>query len=309
MKSIEIIATGSYLPSDCVESREMEQYFKLEEGYILKRTGIDKRFIAKEETIEELAIKSVENLLETKKIELQEIDMILVGTTSTNQLMPGISFLVQKHFRIQNCICLDVLAGCNSYINCLDIARSYIAIGKIEKALIIGVEMLTKYVDEKDMGTAILFSDGAGATLIGKTKEKKEYASYIRSDGERGDILTCRSDSKIYMNGKEIYKYAVTETITSVQQLLQQAGRELEEITYLVPHQSNQRIMEAIANRIGLPLEKMYSDIKEVGNTFSASIPIALDEMRKKNLLQKGDKIILLGYGGGLNTGSILLEI
>lgn len=308
MKNIEIIASGKYLPKKEILSKDVEKKFNLKEGYIEKRTGIIKKYYVEEEKIEDLAINATKDLF-SKGINKDDIGLIIVATTTTDKLMPGISNYVQKALNIQQCICLDILAGCSGYINAFDIASMYIKTGKVEKALIIGVEVLSKYVNSKDINTSIILSDGAGATLVGSTNIDKKYYSNIKAEGENNHILQCKSNSNIYMEGKEIYKYAVTKTVENVKELLEKSGESLENIKYIVPHQSNMKIMKAIANRLKMENNKIYTNIENVGNTFCASIPIALSEMMKNRLLKKGDKIILLGYGGGLNTGSILIEI
>lgn len=308
MKNIEIIASGKYLPKKEILSKDVEKKFNLKEGYIEKRTGIIKKYYVEEEKIEDLAINATKDLF-SKGINKDNIGLIIVATTTTDKLMPGISNYVQKELNIQQCICLDILAGCSGYINAFDIASMYIKTGKVEKALIIGVEVLSKYVNSKDINTSIILSDGAGATLVGSTNIDKKYYSNIKAEGENNHILECKSNSNIYMEGKEIYKYAVTKTVENVKELLEKSGESLENIKYIVPHQSNMKIMKAIANRLKMENNKIYTNIENVGNTFCASIPIALSEMMKNRLLKKGDKIILLGYGGGLNTGSILIEI
>ena len=308
MKNIEIIASGKYLPKKEILSKDVEKKFNLKEGYIEKRTGIIKKYYVEEEKIEDLAINATKDLF-SKGINKDDIGLIIVATTTTDKLMPGISNYVQKALNIQQCICLDILAGCSGYINAFDIASMYIKTGKVEKALIIGVEVLSKYVNSKDINTAIILSDGAGATLVESTNIDKKYYSNIKAEGENNHILECKSNSNIYMEGKEIYKYAVTKTVENVKELLEKSGESLENIKYIVPHQSNMKIMKAIANRLKMENNKIYTNIEIVGNTFCASIPIALSEMMKNRLLKKGDKIILLGYGGGLNTGSILIEI
>ncbi len=308
MKNIEIIASGKYLPKKEILSKDVEKKFNLKEGYIEKRTGIIKKYYVEEEKIEDLAINATKDLF-SKGINKDNIGLIIVATTTTDKLMPGISNYVQKELNIQQCICLDILAGCSGYINAFDIASMYIKTGKVEKALIIGVEVLSKYVNSKDINTSIILSDGAGATLVGSTNIDKKYYSNIKAEGENNHILQCKSNSNIYMEGKEIYKYAVTKTVENVKELLEKSGESLENIKYIVPHQSNMKIMKAIANRLKMENNKIYTNIENVGNTFCASIPIALSEMMKNRLLKKGDKIILLGYGGGLNTGSILIEI
>ena len=302
---MRIVASSSYLPSKKVLNEEIEKKLNLETNYIEKRTGIKQRYFVQNETIEEMSIKAIEKLINAAKIDVQEIDMIIVATTTTNNLMPGISNYIQKYFDIKKCISFDILAGCNGYINALDIAQMYIKSGKVNKGIVVGVDILSKYTDEKDVGTAIILADGAGATLI--EKSENEYFSNIEAIPDKDDILTIKSDEKISMDGISVYKYAVTETVKNINQLLEIANEKIENIKYIVPHQSNLKIIKAISNRLGT--EKIYTNIQNVGNTFCASIPIVLEEMQKKNLLKTGDKIILLGYGGGLNTGSILLEI
>lgn len=302
---MRIVASSSYLPSKKVLNKEIEKKLNLETNYIEKRTGIKQRYFVQNETIEEMSIKAIEKLINATKIDVQEIDMIIVATTTTNNLMPGISNYIQKYFDIKKCISFDILAGCNGYINALDIAQMYIKSGKVNKGIVVGVDILSKYTDEKDVGTAIILADGAGATLI--EKSENEYFSNIEAIPDKDDILTIKSDEKISMDGISVYKYAVTETVKNINQLLEIANEKIENIKYVVPHQSNLKIIKAISNRLGT--EKIYTNIQNVGNTFCASIPIVLEEMQKKNLLKTGDKIILLGYGGGLNTGSILLEI
>lgn len=306
MKNIKIISSGKYIPKNKITNEELENKYNVEKNYIYKRTGIKQRYYA-EENIEELAIESVNRALE--KIKKTDIDLIIVATTTTNSQMPGISYKIQKYFNIKNCMCMDILAGCSGFINAMDIAVAYIQLQKIKTALVVGVEKLSDFVNKEDIGTEILFSDGAGTVLITATEEKKQYNSYIVSEGQKGDILICENNQKMYMNGKEIYKYAIRETVESIKKLLEKSNTNIEEIKYIIPHQSNLKIMKSIARKLNLPEEKMYMNIDKYGNTFCASIPIAIDEMLDTGKIKKGDKVILLGYGGGLNTGSILIEI
>ena len=307
-KKIEIIKSGSYLPKNKVTNEELEKMWNLEQGYIKKRTGIENRYIAIEEKIEKLAWKAIENIKITQQ-EKEKIGLIVTATTTTKLLMPGISNEIQKKLGIKTCICLDILAGCAGYINALDIAKMYLEKLEIQMALVIGVDKLSEFTNPKDINTAILLGDGAGAVLFGKSEENKKYTSLIQAESENNEILTCKTDKMIQMNGTKIYKYAVTKTVENIKQLLEKTQENLEDIKYVIPHQSNQKIMNAITSRLGIEDEKMYTNIVRTGNTFCASIPIAIDEIIKENLLNKGDKVILLGYGGGLNTGSVLLEI
>ena len=308
MENIKIVSNGTYLPKKEILNQEIEEKFNLEQGYIYKRTGILKRYYSDNENIEEIAIKAVKNLF-SKNIDIKNIGLIIVATTTTNKLMPGISNYIQKELKINPCLCLDILSGCNGYINAFDIASMYIKLGKIQKALVIGVDILSEYTNMDDINTSIILSDGAGATLIEKTDSKKMYYSNIKAEYENNHILECQSGKKISMLGKEVYKYAVTKTTENIKELLEQANEKLEDIKYIIPHQSNIKIIKAIASRLKIDINKMYTNIENTGNTFCASIPIAINEMMEKGLLKEKDKVILLGYGGGLNTGSILIEI
>lgn len=309
MEYIKIIGTGKYLPSQRIENKELASLLQVTQSYIEKMTGIQTRYYKKEEAMVEMAVNAAKDAIQKANVTLDSIDFIAVSSTTNPYYMPGISFFVQKECRMVNAKCLDISAGCSGFINAFDIARSEIALGKVKRALVIGVDALSDVVDKKDIGTAIVLSDGAGAVILEQTDKEKQYASLIQSDAEHGDILTCRADSHIMMNGKEIYKYAVTKPVEQIQQLINREKTAMEEIKYLVPHQSNLRIIQAMANRLKLPEEKMYVNIQKRGNTFCASIPIALDDMMQEGKLKEKDKILLLGYGGGLNTGSILLEI
>ena len=309
MNSIKILGSGVCIPKKEVLNCDLATRFNISSQYIYERTGIEKRFFVENETIVNLAINAVNDVFSKIEFDKRKIDLIIVASTSTNKLMPGISYLVQKELQIDKCMCMDILAGCSGYINAFDIARNYITLGKANYALVIGCEVLSNYIDKNDLGTAIILADGAGATLIGKTEDKKIYDSLLESNGMKSEILTCTANEKIKMDGKSVYKFAITDTVHNVKEILKNNNLTLNDIKYIVPHQSNIRIIQSIAERLSVSKEKIYTNISEVGNTFCASIPIALNEMIEKGRLQKNDRIILLGYGGGLNLGSILLEI
>lgn len=308
MENINIISTGSYLPKIKMENKTFAKALGVTEEFLLQRTGIHTRYFVRDETMTYMAVEAARKAIEKINLAVETIDMIMVATTTTKQLMPGISYLVQKELEIKQAICLDILAGCSGYINAMDIARNYMALGKVTTALIIGVDVLSQVIDKEDIGTAIVLSDGAGATILQVTEEQKQYESYIQSDGMHSEILTYAADEKLYMDGKAVYKYAVTQPVQNVEGLLKDAKVPIEKIKYIVPHQSNLKILKSMQGRLQIPEDKMYINIENVGNTFCASIPIALEEIMDKGLVSRNEKIILLGYGGGLNTGSILLE-
>ncbi len=307
MNSIKILATGMYLPKEKIDNKYFNDKFNLEDNWIYQRTGIKTRYWSENEKIKDLAIKAVEDLIDKNNVDLAKIGLIVVASTNYEDTMPGVSFEIQKRFNIENCMCMDILAGCSGYINSIDIARKYIELDEVENALVVGVEKLSKYINKDDINTAILLGDGAGATLLGKANGKK-YAQNIESIGQDGDILTSKENSKIYMDGKKIYKFGTARVAKNINKLLEREKLDISEIKYIVPHQSNLRILTSMAEKVGASIEQMYINISDIGNTFNASIPIALNEIVRNNLLRENDKIILVGYGGGLNLGSILIE-
>ena len=306
MKQIKIVTSASYLPKRKIVNEEIEQELNLEKGYIYKRTGIQERFYVEDETIEEMAIEAVKKI--KNKQNLEELGLIIVATTSSGKIMPGIANEVQKQLQLPPCICLDILAGCSGFINAVDIAKMYIQTERVKKALVIGVDLLSKTIAKEDIATLAVLSDGAGAILLEATDEEKQYVANIQAEPDQKNILNYQANQTIQMNGKEVYRYAVTKTVENIETLLTISGEKIESVKYIIPHQSNIKILNAIENRLKITKGKLYKNIEHKGNTFCASIPIALEELQEKRQLQSGDKIILLGYGGGLNTGSIFMS-
>lgn len=306
MKQIKIVTSASYLPKRKIVNEEIEQELNLEKGYIYKRTGIQERFYVEDETIEEMAIEAVKKI--KNKQNLEELGLIIVATTSSGKIMPGIANEVQKQLQLPPCICLDILAGCSGFINAVDIAKMYIQTERVKKALVIGVDLLSKTIAKEDIATLAVLSDGAGAILLEATDEEKQYVANIQAEPDQKNILNYQANQTIQMNGKEVYRYAVTKTVENIETLLTISGEKIESVKHIIPHQSNIKILNAIENRLKITKGKLYKNIEHKGNTFCASIPIALEELQEKRQLQSGDKIILLGYGGGLNTGSIFMS-
>ena len=308
MNSVEILANGIALPKQKIENEILENKFNLKENWIYDRTGIKTRYYIQDESLKTLALNAVENMLSKTKINTQDIGIIVFATTSSKYLMPGVSYMIQKELDIKRCMCLDILCGCSGYINAFDIVRKYIALGEVKYGIVIGADVLSEYTDEQDVNTKVLLGDGAGATLIGKSNDNKKYFQNIISEGQRGEILTCKQDEKIFMDGKNVYKFGTTEPVKCVNELLEKANEKIENIKYIIPHQSNLKMMKSMSEKLNIDLSKMYINIENVGNTFNASIPLALNELIDNNLIQRNDKIILLGYGGGLNLGAIYIE-
>ena len=306
MNSVKIIATGKYLPKREVKSEYIEKENNLEDGYIYKRTGIETRYYSIDETLEDLAINSVKDMLrKNNNLSILDVDMIITSSTTYNSMMPSLSFEIQKYFNIKDCMCFDILAGCSGYINALDIAQKYIATSSAKNVLVVGADILSKNKYD-DIKTQILFGDGAGCMYLKAIEVNKKYVSNIKSFDDKDQILTCNMNHELSMNGKEVYKFATTKTIENISEILDNSNEKIEDIKFVIPHQSNIKILEKICKKTNA---NMYTNIKRYGNTFCASIPIALDELFEFNQLRENDKIILLGYGGGLNLGSILMEV
>ena len=306
MNSVKIIATGKYLPKHEVKSEYIEKKNNLEDGYIYKRTGIETRYYSIDETLEDLAINSVKDMLrKNNNLSILDVDMIITSSTTYNSMMPSLSFEIQKYFNIKDCMCFDILAGCSGYINALDIAQKYIATSSAKNVLVVGADILSKNKYD-DIKTQILFGDGAGCMYLKAIEVNKKYVSNIKSFDDKYQILTCNMNHELSMNGKEVYKFATTKTIENISEILDNSNEKIEDIKFVIPHQSNIKILEKICKKTNA---NMYTNIKRYGNTFCASIPIALDELFEFNQLRENDKIILLGYGGGLNLGSILMEV
>lgn len=308
MNSIKIVASGMYLPNKKIENDYFNKKFNLDDEWIYQRTGIKERYWSEKENLTQISIMSVRNLIQKNNVDIKKVGLIIVASSNFEDGMPGVSFNIQKEFNIPNCICMDILAGCSGYINGIDIARKYLETEEIEYALIIGAERTSKYIDKEDLNTAILLGDGAGATLLQKSNNKI-YEKNIESIGQQGDILTSKENCNIYMDGKKVYKFATSRVAENINSLLKKQNIDISKIKYIIPHQSNSRILNSIAQKIGATQEQMYNNICKVGNTFNASIPIALNEIIEKKKLENSDIILLVGYGGGLNLGSILIEI
>lgn len=268
MNNIKIVASSSYLPNMQVSNQFFNSKFNLSENWIKKRTGIENRYFAKDETITELAIKVSKKLIEENKIDKNIIDGIVVASTSTDRLMPGISFDIQKALKIENCMCLDILAGCSGFINALDISRKYIALGELNNVLVIGVEKISEFLDFEDINTSIILGDGAGALLLTSSKLKKMYYSNIQSFGKDNEILTCNSNEKLYMNGKNVYKFAVNKTTNNIIEILDRAKISKENIKYFILHQSNSRIIDSICEKLDISENKTYTNLDKVRKYF-----------------------------------------
>ena len=321
----KIIGTGSYLPEYVVTNDDLAKLVDTSDEWIASRTGIRNRRIATNESGVDMAAAAAEEALKDAGMDGSEIDLILVATCSSDFQFPSTACLVQKAIHATNAAAFDLSAACSGFLFALHTAHAYICAGIYKNILLVGVEALSKLIDWNDRSTCVLFGDGAGAAVL-KSEDMRYYLPVTHSDGSKGEALCCRSrydrselspedlpkpDEKEYlmqMDGREVFMFAVKSVPQAVKEVVEKNNVAQEEISFYILHQANKRIVEAIAKRLGEPLEKFPMNLEEYGNTSSASIPILLDELNRAGKLQKGQKIILAGFGAGLTWGASILE-
>lgn len=306
----KIYGTGSCVPERVVTNDDLSKTLDTSDEWIRTRTGIEKRHIAgNSETASMLAVKAARKALENAKMQPNEIDAILVATTSGDYTFPNTASIVQKELGAENAACFDISAACTGFIYAFSVANAYIMSGMYKKVLVIGAEIMSSLVDWTDRSVCVLFGDGAGAVVLGGS-ETGSHITRLHSNGGKGKVLTSGGLKKEYikMDGQEVFRFAVKKVPESIEEVLQEAGVSHEEIKYFILHQANVRIIEAVAKRLKLPMDKFPVNLREYGNTSAASIPILLDELNRSEKLQTGDKLILSGFGAGLSWGSTFIQ-
>ncbi len=323
MNNVKIVATGSYAPERSVKNSELSLIVDTSDEWISSRSGIKERRISTGENTSELATKAALKALKNGNIDPLDIDLIVLATTSPDTFTPSTACLVQAAIGAENATCFDVSAACSGFIFALNTASKFVMTGSSKTALVIGAEVLSKILNWEDRSTCVLFGDGAGAAIIQKSEENGIISCYTGSDGTKAKAIYCpatgvvnpyvegkkeRVNSFVSMQGKEVFKFAAKIIPKSVEEVLKDTKYTIEDIKYIVPHQANIRIIEAAAKRLEIGMDKFFINLDKYGNTSAATIPLALDEMVKDGLLEKGDKIIIVGFGGGLTYGAILIE-
>lgn len=305
----KICGTGSYVPEHFLDNNDLAQMVETSDEWIRERTGVIRRHIVRDETTVSMAAEASRRALDNSGVKPEELDLIIVSTFTSEILLPCTACEVQKELGALHATCFDLNAACTGFLFAYNTAQAYLAQGMYRNALIIGAESLSHYVDWKDRSTCILFGDGAGAAVL-KAEEGSGFPMVSHSDGEKGKALTCysRGDSYIQMDGQAVFRFAVKKVPEAVEELLEKAGLTMEDIDYLVLHQANRRIVEAVAKRLKTDISRFPMNLQEYGNTSSASIPILLDEMNREGKLKRGQKIIFAGFGAGLSWGASLVE-
>ncbi len=319
----KITAIGVYAPSKIVTNEYFEKIIETNNEWIISRTGIkERRFSAPDEYTSDMCIKAVQNLLaENPSISLNGVDFILVGTTTADQIMPNMASQVQNFFGLQNTGCLDLMAACAGFVYGLVLAKGMIAAGTHKKILVLGAETLSKFTDFTDRTSCILFGDGAGVALVEPSEQPKLLNAITGTDGSHGKDLylsqhvsiingeAIDANGKIHQNGKVVFKWAIQTISTKAGELLAKNQMTLEQLDWIILHSANLRIIEAVAAELNYPMDKMLTSIELYGNTSSASIPLAWDLARKAGKIKPGNKILLLGFGGGLTYAGVIVEV
>src|SRR5947208_6920844 len=325
LRTASIIGTGSYVPEKILTNADFSRMVDTSDEWITTRTGIkERRMAAKGEDTSDMGAKAALKAIEQAKISPKEIDLILVATATPDMLFPATACFVQKKIGATNAACLDISAACAGFIFGLEIAQQFITSHTYDTVLVIGADKLTSITNWTDRNTCVLFGDGAGAAILAhRGGSHGVISTHIGSDGRFSDILFMPGGGSrcpitrenahmnlatIHMTGKEVYKQAVTAMLSAAQKALQQAGLSIEDIACVIPHQANVRIIEAIADRLGIPLDKFYVNLDRYGNTSAAAVAIALDEANRSGRIKPGDYILMVVFGGGLTWAGTVLE-
>lgn len=316
----KIVGTGSCMPEKIVSNDDLAKIVETNDAWIRERTGVARRHISEKETVVSMACAAAQKALEDAHMKAEELDLILMGTSSSGTIFPSASCMVQKEIGAVHAACVDVSAACTGFLAVYQMGQAYIRSGMADKILLIGADTLSHLVDWTDRGTCILFGDGAGAAIL-VSGGSETACEVMHSDGGRGQALTCdsrhRGGSKelsgdpatyIRMDGKAVFQFALSKVPEVILETLEKAGCTTEDIDYYVLHQANIRIIDGVVRRLRERPEKFPSNIEEYGNTCAASVPILLDELNRAGKLKKGQKLVLSGFGAGLSWGTALLE-
>ena len=324
-RTVSIIGTGSYVPDKILTNEDLSRMVNTSDEWITTRTGIkERRIAAKDEHTSDMAAKAALKALEQAKISPKEIDLLLVATATPDMLFPATACFVQKKIGATKAACLDISAACAGFIFGIEIAQQFITSHTYDTVLVIGAEKLTSITNWTDRNTCVLFGDGAGAAVLRhRGSAHGVISTHIGSDGQYSDILFMPGGGSrcpitrdnvdlnlatIHMTGKEVYKQAVTAMLSAARKALQDAGLSIEDISCVIPHQANLRIIEAIADRLGIPLEKFYVNLDKYGNTSAAAVAMALDEANRSGRIKAGDYVLMVVFGGGLTWASTVIE-
>ncbi|MGV3346293.1 beta-ketoacyl-ACP synthase III [Enterobacteriaceae bacterium LUAb1] len=313
----KIIGTGSYLPEKVRTNSDLEKMVETSDEWIVSRTGIRERHVAgPDENVATMGYQAALNALEMAGINKNDIGLIVVATTTSSHAFPSSACIIQQMLGIDDTAAFDLAAACAGFTYALSVADQYVKNGAVKYALVIGSDLLTRTLDPEDRSTIILFGDGAGAVVVGRSEQPGILSTHLHADGRYGELLTLPSQNNmqqegpayVQMAGNEVFKIAVTELANIVEETLQANNIERSELDWLVPHQANLRIISATAKKLKMGMEKVVVTLDRHGNTSAASVPAALDEAVRDGRIKPGQLILLEAFGGGFTWGSALVR-
>ena len=317
-----ITAIGTHVPNQILSNNDLEKMIDTNDEWIVQRTGMKERRIASEDEYSSiLAIKAVENLCTTYKKNLEDVDCIIVATTTADYVFPSVACQIQQYLNIPHTMAFDLNATCAGFTYGLHVGNSLITSGSHKKVLGVATETLSKVTDNSERTTCILFGDGAGAILLERDENKPSFIAYHMGTNGHGGIHLYRTNlsttmndtplqtnEKIVQNGREVYKWATRTVPAGIKELLHTANMQIDDIDWLIPHSANLRMIESICEKSQIPIQKTLTSVEYMGNTSSVSIPLALDLARKEGKLNNGDTLLLYGFGGGLTHLGLIVE-
>jgi len=322
---VKITGTGSAAPDKILSNYDLEKIVETSDEWITSRTGIKERRIAEKDVASsDLGYEASIKAIEAASIDPSDIDGVIVGTITPDHFFPATSCIIQDRLSITNAFAFDVLAGCSGFLYALQAGKGIIDSGNAENILLVGTEVISKILDYEDRTTCILFGDGAGAAVISKSKTPGILSIKISADGSAGELLHMPGGGSrmpaseqslkdrahfLKMKGSDVFKVAVKTMVSSTIEAIEKAGISTEDIDLFIPHQANSRILEALRKRLGVPSDKIYSNLEKYGNTSSASVPIALDEAIRSGKAKKGDTILFSVFGAGFTWGSAVVKL
>ena len=320
-----ITGVGSFLPEKVLTNDDLSEMLDTTDEWITKRTGIrERRIVENEVAASDLAVEASLRALDNANVLPAEVDLIITSTITPDCLFPSTSCYIQEKIGARNAGAFDLLAACSGFVYALSVAKSFVASGAMKTVLVVGAECMSKITDYTDRSTCILFGDGAGAVVVQQGNGGREIVTtHLGSDGSQSELLTLPAGGSklpashetvesrshyLKLRGKEVFKQAIVNMVEVITKAATVNDMQIEDIDMVIPHQSNIRIIEAAMEKLGLPMEKAFINISKYGNTSSASIPIAIDEIDKGQMLKLGDTAVLVAFGGGLTWGSSVIK-
>ena len=316
--SFSVLGTGMYVPPKVVTNDDLSEMIATTDEWIVQRVGVKERHVSTTETAADMGYKAALAALENSGVKAEELDLILAASVSGESISPSVSCMIQNLLGVA-CMTMDINAACSAFDFLLETAAGFFARGKVKKVLVVGAERLSRLLDWTDRSTCVIFGDGAGAVILGDGDGYMDGIFHVEGGNNVIDIPQAvgispfyeRGQEKspyIHMRGQDTFKFAVNAICKDSKRLLEQNGLTFEDVSYIIPHQANKRIIDFASRKLKIPEEKFYLNIDRYGNTSSASIPIALDEMNRKGMLKKGDLLLLPAFGGGLASAACLLR-